>query len=76
MPRIHVGIRERPLDGEGMLIAQNRTNSKGEHSSTVQTSFGGNKAEFFFDNYFGPSCSQSEIFDTCGRAIINEALEG
>jgi hypothetical protein len=78
MPRIHVGIRAKPHNEEALsgFSANNIVNGKGEPAVKMDITVSGNKTEFTFDNFFGASCSQGELFDIYGRQVANEVLEG
>lgn len=75
MPRIQVGIRAKPHHEEA-LAGFTAKNGKGEAMAKIEITVNGNKTEFSFDNYFGDSCTQEEVFETCGRQVADEVLDG
>lgn len=42
----------------------------------VEVSVSGNKTEFVFDQFFGEACSQADLFESCGRPVADEVLDG
>lgn len=47
-----------------------------EPAVKVEISVSSSKTEFIFDQYFSDTCSQSELFESCGRPVVDEVLEG
>lgn len=71
MPKIGVGIRIKPEDGEEL---------KGFEFSVpqgvVEVSAAGTKNEFTYDKIFDASTSQAQVFETCGTPMISCVLDG
>lgn len=42
----------------------------------VEIGVSGNKTEFVFDQYFDDKCTQHDMFESCGKPVADEVLEG
>jgi kinesin family protein 6/9 len=77
MPKISVGVRLRPLDGNAERIPGLVVNTgKGGGKPALSVPVGGTTNEFIVDHLFHEQSSQGDVFHGCVEPIVDSALEG
>ena len=77
-PPIRVAVRVRPAQPgpeqvhDSVLVANGRVGSV----LRLQDEAVGISSGFEFDAVLGPRCGQQEVFDTCGKPVLEAALQG
>ncbi len=79
--RVKVHCRVRPLSeqerkeaGGALGITGSLDIDRDSNSITVETNLG--PKPFRFDTVFSPTITQAEVFDSCGKELVSECIEG